>query len=344
MKAAVFYGPRDIRTEEVEIPKIQDNEILIKVKACGICGSDLHMYKWNMFTLTLVRHLAKGGIPGHEFSGVVEKIGSKVNGIKEGDRVVAFSNGGMAEYVPVPFIPPTLEQASNIIQLPSEVSYEEGATLEPLSNSYHAMMKGNPSKGDNVVIFGAGAIGLGIIECLKALDINTNKLIVIDLSDHRLNIAKQLGADEVINARKSNPRIRIKNLVESISLPQAPAMKMPKVDVIYDCVGYMKEHKGPIVLQQAISMASVNTGRIVIHGIFEDIISLNLVELIAKQITIMGSFGFTPDEAKKSLELLQTKKVDQSKIISHEFPLDKAKEAFETQCNVDESIKVLIKP
>jgi len=344
MKAAVFYGPRDIRTEEVEIPKIQDNEILIKVKACGICGSDLHLYKLNMFSPVLLRPLKEGGIPGHEFSGDVEKVGSKVSGVKEGDRVVAFRNGGMAEYVPVPFIPPTLEQASNIIPIPSEVSYEEAATLEPLSNSYHAMMKGNPSKGDNVVIFGAGTIGLGIIQCLKALEIDINKLIVIDLSDYRLNVARQLGADEIINARKKNPLSNIMKLVESIPLPLMPTLKMPKVDVIYDCVGYMKQHKGPVVLQQAINMAIFNTGRIVVHGIFEDNISLNMLQFIGKHITIMGSFGFTPDEAKKSLELLQTKKVDQSKIISHEFPLDKAKEAFETQCNVDESIKVLIKP
>ncbi|MFW9941967.1 MAG: zinc-binding dehydrogenase [Candidatus Thorarchaeota archaeon] len=339
MKAAVFYGPRDIRTEEVDKPKIQDNEILIKVKACGICGSDLHMYKLNMFTLILVRHLAKGGIPGHEFSGVVEEVGPQVRELKEGDRVVSFNNGGMAEYVPVP-----VYEGYNIYKIPSEVSYEEAATLEPLSNSYHALMKGNPSKEDNVVIFGAGTIGLGIIQCLKALDISTNKLIVIDLSDHRLNTAKQLGADDVINARKNNPRIRINKLVESIPLPQAAEIKMPKVDVIYDCVGYMKDQKGPLVLQQAIDMASVGTGRIVIHGIFEDTVSLNLVALVSKQITVMGSFGFNPDEVQSCIELLQTKKVDQSKIISHEFPLDKAKEAFETQCKTDESIKVLIKP
>ena len=339
MKAAVFYGPRDIRTEEVEIPKIQDNEILIKVKACGICGSDLHLYKLNMFSPVLLRPLKKGGIPGHEFSGDAEKVGSKVSGLKEGDRVVAFTNGGMADYVPVSVI-----QGFNVFQIPPEVSYEEAATLEPLSNSYHAMMKGNPSKGDNVVIFGAGAIGLGIIQCLKALEIDINKLIAIDLSDHRLNAAKEFGADEAINASKNNPLLKIMRLVESVPLPLMPALKFPKVDVIYDCVGYMKEHKGPIVLQQAINMATPITGKIIIHGIFEDNISLDMTAFIGKQITIMGSFGFNQDEVKKSLELLQTKKVDQSKIISHEFPLDKAKEAFETQCNTDESIKVLIKP
>jgi len=334
MKAAVFYGPRDIRTEEVEKPEIQDNEVLMKVKACGICGSDLHMYKQNMFSLVLLRHLKKGGIPGHEFSGEVEKVGSEVKEFKEGDRVVAFHNGGMAEYAPV----------QNVVKLPSNVSYEEAATIEPLSNSIHAMMKGNPSEGDNVVIFGAGAIGLGVIQCLKAFEINLNKLIVVDLSDHRLNTAKLLGADEVINARKSNPRIKISKLVDSTPLPIMPTIKMPKVDIIYDCVGYMKENKGPIVLQQAIDMASTKTGRVVVHGIFEDIVPINMVTLVSKEVTVLGSFGFTEEDVAKAIDLLQTKKVDQSQIISHEFPLDEAKEAFETQCNVDESIKVLIKP
>jgi len=287
-----------------------------------------------MFSLILLRHLKKGGIPGHEFSGEVEKVGSKVEGIKEGDRVVSFSNGGMAEYVPV----------QNVVKLPSEISYEEAATIEPLSNSIHAMMKGNPSEGDNVVIFGAGAIGLGIIQCLKAFEINFNKLIVVDLSEHRLNTAKLLGADEVINARKNNPRLRISKLVETTPLPIMPSIRMPKVDIIYDCVGYMKEHKGPIVLQQAIDMASTKTGRVVVHGIFEDIVPINMVATVSKEVTIMGSFGFAEEDVVKAIDLLQTKKVDQSKIISHEFPLDKAKEAFETQCNVDESIKVLLKP
>ena len=316
------------------MPSIQDDEILIKVKACGICGSDLHMYKLNMFSLALLRPIAKGGIPGHELSGCVEKVGSKVRDIKEGDRVVAFNSGGMAEYAPV----------RNVVKIPPEVSYEEAATLEPLSNSYYALMKGNPSKEENIVVFGAGTIGLGIIQCLKALNMPINKLIAIDLSDLRLNTAKQLGADEVINARKNHPLVKIKRLVESVPFPVMPTVSIPKVDVIFDCVGYVKDQKGSIVIQQAVNMASPITGRIVIHGLFEDIVPLSFMEVVTKQITLIGSFGFTPETVLKSLQLLQNKKVDQSKIITHEFPLDKAKEAFETQCNTEESIKVLIKP
>lgn len=292
------------------------------------------MYKLNMFSVALLRKLEVGGIPGHEFSGEIAEIGREVKGIKEGDRVVAFTSGGMAEYVLV----------QSVVKIPPGVSFEEASMLEPLSSAYHAMMKGNPCKGENVVIFGAGTIGLGVIQCLRALDIPINKLIAIDLSDFRLAAAKQLGADEIINARKTNPRIRIKRLVNSLPLPQMPIIDMPKVDVVYDCVGYVKDHKGPLVIQQAIDMASVNSGRIVIHGLFEDIVSLNLMEVVTKQISILGSYGASLGGIQKCLELIQAKKIDLSKIITHQFPLDKAKEAFETQCNIEESIKVLIKP
>jgi threonine dehydrogenase-like Zn-dependent dehydrogenase len=292
-----------------------------------------------MFSLTLLRPSEKGGIPGHEFSGIVEKVGKNVKGVKEGDRVVALSNGGMAEYVSVPYIP-----GFNILQIPTEVSFEEAATLEPLSNSYHAMMKGNPSKGDNIVIIGAGCIGLGIILCLRALELDINKIIVVDLSDHRLKVAKELGADEVVNASKGHPLTKINQLVEMKPLEMMPTMKIPKVDIVYDCVGYMKQHEGPVVLQHAINLAFPKTGRIVVHGIFESDVKLNLLPMVGKQITIIGSFGFERLEAEKCLELMATKKVDMSKLISHEFPLDKIKEAFETQCNTGESVKVLIKP
>ncbi|MHA2473437.1 MAG: zinc-dependent alcohol dehydrogenase [Promethearchaeota archaeon] len=334
MKAAVFYGVRDIRIEDVEMPRIQDDEILIKVKACGICGSDLHMYKLNMFSLALLRPLTKGGIPGHEVSGCVVEVGSKVREIKEGDRVVAFNSGGMAEYAPV----------RDVIKIPPEVSYEAASMLEPLSNSYYALMKGNPSSEENVIVFGAGTIGLGILQCVKALDIRINKLIAIDLSDFRLNKAKQIGVDETINAKKTNPQKKIKRLVESVPFPLMPVIRMPKVDVIFDCVGYVKDQKSSIVLQQAVNMASPNTGRIVIHGLFEDIVPINYMEVVTKQITLMGSYGFTAETVIKSLDLLKNKKVDQSQIITHQFPLDQAREAFETQCNINESVKVLIKP
>jgi len=339
MKAAVFYGPRDVRTEEVEKPGIEDNEILVKVRACGICGSDLHMYKLGLFSELLCRQLEKGGIPGHEFSGEVVKVGRKVRRIKEGDRVAAIYNGGMAEYTPVPVF-----QGMTVHKLPPEVSYEEAATLEPLANSIHATLRAKPSKGENAVIFGAGVIGLGVIQCLKAFEVGLNKIIVVDISDHRLKVAKQLGADGVINASVDNPNEKILDFVGSVPWIIAPTESTPAVDVVYDCVGYIKEHPGPPVIQQAIDMVRDFRGRVLVHGLFEENVNLDLTYMVAKQVNVIGSFAFLPSEVKQALELIRTKKIDRLKLISHELSLDQAKEAFETQCNVNESVKVLMKP
>jgi threonine dehydrogenase-like Zn-dependent dehydrogenase len=339
MKAAVYYGPRDVRIEEVEKPEIEKNEILVKVKACGICGSDLHMYKLGMFSDTLCRQLEKGGIPGHEFSGDVVNVGRRVKTIKEGDRVVAMSHGAMAEFIPVPYF-----ANLTVHKLPPEVPYEEAATLEPLANSLHATLRANPSKGENTVIFGVGTIGLGIIQCLKALDVGMNKIIAVDKSNNRLKLAKELGADEVINAGTDDSNKKILEFVGSAPLLIYPTMTTPAVDIVYDCVGYIKEHPGIPVVQQAIDMVRDFKGRVLVHGLFEKDVKLNLLPLVGKQVTVIGSFSYLPREVKQSLELIRTRKIDRKKIISHEFSLDRTKEAFETQCKIDESVKVLIKP
>ncbi|MHA2283207.1 MAG: zinc-dependent alcohol dehydrogenase [Promethearchaeota archaeon] len=341
MKAAVFYGPRDIRMEEVDKPKIEDNEILVNVKAAGICGSDLHMYRSGIFTEFLIKPLENGGIPCHEFSGMVEEVGDKVSGIEIGDRVAAIYMGGMAEYVSLPVFP-----GFNVHKLPSEVSYEEAATLEPLGNSIHAMLKANPANGHNIVIFGAGTIGLGVVQCLRAHEINLNKLIVVDLSDFRLNRAKQLGADEIINVSKESLESKVYEYVGTVPTMLAPMRMVPNlaVDISYDCVGSIKNIPGPSVLQQAFNITREMTGKVVVVGIFEEDVSLNLLPMIGKQITTFGSYGYIPMDLQHGLELMKTKKLDRSKVITHEFPLDQVKEAFETSCKTDESIKVLVKP
>ncbi len=341
MKAAVYYGPLDVRTEEVEMPKIEDNEILVKVKACGICGTDLHMYKLGLFSDVSCRESEKGGIPGHEFSGEVVKVGRRVRRLEEGERVAAINFGGMAEYNPVPFV-----RDFNVHKLSPEISYNEAATLEPLANSLHATLRGNPSKGETAVIFGAGAIGLGIVQCLKALEFELKKIIVVDMSDHRLIVAKKLGADEVINASVDDPNEKMMDIVgyTIAALPEFSQENIPKVDVVYDCVGYIKSQPGTPVIQQAINMVRSMKGRIVIHGLFEENVNIDLGPLVGKQNSIIGSFAFNASEVKQALELMQLKKIDRTKIISHEFPIDQAKEAFEMQCNVNESVKVLIKP
>ncbi len=118
----------------------------------------------------------------------------------------------------------------------------------------------------------------------------------------------------------------------------------PKVDIVYDCVGYIKDRPEPTVLQQAMELVRFQKGRIVVHGVFEDAVTLDLMPLVFKQTEIIGSYGFVPEEVNRALALMAEGRIDRRALISHEFPLDEASEAFEAQCVVDESVKVLIIP
>ncbi|MBU2645195.1 zinc-binding dehydrogenase [bacterium] len=340
MKAAIFHKPFDMTIEAVEMPEIGDGEILLNVKACGICGSDLHMYKLDLHTDKLCRKTGKGRIPGHEFSGDVVKVGANVQEFQVGDRVAGVTNGGgFAEYNPVLVYP-----GFNLFKIPPDLSYEAAATLEPFANSVHATLKGKPANGENVVVFGAGIIGLGIVQCLKELDIQLNKIIVVDVSDGRLKMAEKLGADEIINASRTSPEARIREIVGSSPLMTYAEESTANIDVVYDCVGYIRERPEPAALQQAINMVREFTGRIVVHGLFEETIPLDLSYFVVKQVAVLGSFGFFPDDIAMALDLMGSGKVDRRQIITHTFPLDQAREAFDMQCDVDSSVKVMIMP
>ena len=339
MKSAIFNAPLNISVEDVETPSdVDETTAIVKVKACGICGTDLHMYKLGLFTDEYCRFTEKGPAPGHEFSGEVVKVHEDTNDLKVGDRVVAVLFGAMAEYISVIAAPELL------YKLPPEVSDEEGATLEPLANSLHAARKGNPRDGENVVIFGAGIIGLGLVQCLRAMDINLNKIIVVDYSNHRLEVAKDCGADEVINAGVDDPFEKIINIVGEDTALYKPDHVCAQVDIIYDCVGFMKERPGVPVLQQAINLVKDVNGRIVVHGMFEDEISLDLYPFLLKQVAVLGSYAFTREDMLDSIEYIKNKQIDRARLISHMFPLEKVKEAFDVQCRTEESVKVLVIP
>jgi len=337
MKATIYHSPLKITTEDVDKPTIGPEGILIRVRACGICGSDLHMYKLGLFVPQLCRQSSGGLIPGHEFSGDIVEVGDQVRNLAVGDRVVAYAMGGMAEYVPVS---PALA-GGNVYKIPDSVSYQTAATLEPLANSVHAVMKGTPGEGETAIVFGAGIIGLGVIQCLKALDLGIKGVIAVDVSDKRLEMARTLGADDTINASTESVHEKTLELAGSIPLG---AMGIPAVDIAYDCVGLIKDRPEPPVLQQAINVVRPGTGRIVVHGVFETPVTLELSLFVGKQIRIIGSFGATPEGTLKSLELLETQVIDRDIIISHAFPIDQAKEAFDTQAGVETSVKVLINP
>jgi 2-desacetyl-2-hydroxyethyl bacteriochlorophyllide A dehydrogenase len=334
MKAAVFQGPRDVRVEEVPTPTLQSGDVLLRVRACGICGSDLHMYRHGMFE-DLGTPVGTGRIMGHEFSGEIVEINGDIPHLKIGDRVCTVGPAGNAEYTRIP------EMITPITtHIPEGLSFEEAATVEPLATSLHAVNLAAPVEGETHVIIGAGIIGLGVLQVLKA---NANvKTIVIDLSDKRLDKAGELGADTLVNAKREDPLEKVRELTGTEQMTYMPT-PTGMADTVYDCAGLTKGFTGIPPLQQAITMTKQN-GKVVVVAVFEQPPEVEHNLVVRKGITIFGSWAWAPEEFLASIELIGSGKVDRKTVISHQFPLDQASEAYETQLKADDAVKVMIMP
>jgi len=336
MKAAVHYGPRDIRVEEVEDPVIGPGEVLLRIRACGICGSDIHEYKLGLYP-ELGAPVGVGKIMGHEYSGEVAALGQGVEGLKTGDRVVGLNpnNGGNAEFVKIPAMVRPL-----ILPVPPDITFEEAATNEPLATSLHGVNLAEPKDNETIVVLGMGLIGLGVLQCLKAM--SKARIIAVDISDKRLDMARKLGADIVLDAKKEDPYQYVLKLTGSTKIRYLE-YPVPAVDTVIDCAGQSAESKGPPPLWQALQMVKQD-GKVVEVAVFEKNCELDLNIVMRKGIRLVGSWGWLPPEFVRALQLMSTHKVNRKPLITHTFPLAKAREAYETQMNTREAIKVVILP
>jgi 2-desacetyl-2-hydroxyethyl bacteriochlorophyllide A dehydrogenase len=333
MKAAVLHGARDVRCEEVALPDLAEGEALIRVRACGICGSDLHTYREGLFP-DLGLPVETGRILGHEFAGDIAEINGRMEGARVGDRVTVPGLGANAEYVKIP------AAAARLLQRVGDgVSYVEAATTEPLATSLHAVNLAEVADGETVVIMGAGIIGLGVLQCIKAR--SAASTIVVDLSEKRLALAAELGADETVNARDGGVEERLLARVgagsELLEAPQGLA------DTVFDCVGATRNFTGVSVLEQALTMVKPN-GKVVVVAVFEKPIEIDPNVIVRKGVRLLGSWAWTAQEFVDALELISSGRIDRKPLVSHEFPLEDAAEAYATQASADEAIKVMIVP
>jgi 2-desacetyl-2-hydroxyethyl bacteriochlorophyllide A dehydrogenase len=329
MKAALYHAPRDIRVEDVPVPSIAADELLVRIKACGICGSDLHMYRLGMFE-ALGRPVDNGRIMGHELSGEVVAVGSEVAGFRVGDRIAGVGVGGFAEYTPLQ----VSERSPHL--LPANLSFEEGATLEPLATSLHGVGLARPVAGETAVILGAGIIGLGCVQVIRATV--SCRIIVVDASAKRLDMATQLGADATVNLMHSDPVDAVIGLTGGPQPLQRFGVRGGNADVVIDCAGAkLSPNQGLYMLKQA-------DGRLVLVALFEQQPELDFNQIVRKQVTIHGSWGWTGDDYRRAIELVQSGRIDRKPLISHEYTLDDAPLAFATQAQPDAAVKVLLKP
>jgi propanol-preferring alcohol dehydrogenase len=325
MKAVRYYGPnKPLKVEDVEIPKIGDDEVLVKVKAAGICHTDLHFLDG-----TLVPW--KGTLPitlGHEIAGEVEKVGKNVKKFKNGDRVVVNNNkscgkceycragaqnlcenldqhgftidGGYAEYVK------TIERT--LVKLPSDVPFEKAAVLPCAAGSvYHGLVdQAKLQAGETLLINGFGGLGTSALQVAKNIGA---KVFVVDISKDKLKMAEELGADGVVDGTKSNVSEEIKKMTGGKG-----------VNVALELVGLKK------TMENAINSLA-KMGRYVIIGYTKDMLEVNPLSLVVGELRIIGSVSYTHQNLVDVVELAHKKKL--SPVVSKIVSLDEVPEALQ---------------
>ncbi|MFW6238752.1 MAG: NAD(P)-dependent alcohol dehydrogenase [Halanaerobiales bacterium] len=334
MKANYLIDTEELKFKEIEKPEINPEQVLVKIKSVGICGSDMHYYKHGRIGDFVVEEPL---ILGHEVAGEIQKVGNKVEGLESGDavaiepgvpcRVCEFCktgryhlcsdvifmatppvDGAFVEYVSYP--------ADFVYKLPENVSYEEGAMLEPMVVGMNAAQKADISLGDKVIILGAGPIGLVTLQAIKAA--GASDITITDVNDLRLKKAKELGATRTINVREEE----VKDSGE--------------YDVVLEAAGVIQ------TTQQTAELVKKG-GRIVLVGMApEGSFEYPVAKILAKEVTVKGIFRYA-NLYPRAINLVEAGQVELKSLISDRFDFEDLPAAFKfADENAEESIKVMV--
>ncbi|HEY51579.1 MAG TPA: alcohol dehydrogenase catalytic domain-containing protein [Dehalococcoidia bacterium] len=340
MRVAVWYNNRDVRVEKMPIPKIGPGELLLRIEASGICGSDvMEWYRRDRAPLVL----------GHEIGGQVVGVGNGVENYKEGDRVSAahhvpcntcyyclrghhtmcdtlrktnFDPGGFAEYVRLP----ALNVDRGVFLLPEEMSYEEATFIEPLACVLRGQRTARIQPGDSVLIIGSGIAGLLHLQLARTL--GARRIIATDINDFRLEAAKRFGADVAMNAREYSPA-RLREVNDGY-LADLVIVCTGAATAVDQALGSIE--RGGTVLLFAPTDPGVSTP-----------VSLNEV-FWRTDVTLTTSYGASPYDYQTALDLIRAKAVPVQKMITHRLALAETGLGFQLVAAAGDSIKVIIEP
>jgi len=343
MKALLYTEPYTLQYTDVPDPQVQDDGVLIRVKACGICGSDVQGY-----TGKTGRRLPPL-IMGHEAAGVVEQTGTNVAGLAPGDRVCFDStvycsqctackqgllnrcvkrqvlgvsvpefkrHGALAEFVAVPHW--------IVSKLPDDMSFVQAALLEPASIGAHAANRPAITDSDTVLVIGAGTIGLFVLQAAKLH--GARRTIACDINQFRLDLAKQVGADECIHPQQTPLAKAIHNLTNGLG-----------ADVTFEAVGFSE------TFHQAIS-ATKTGGTLVAVGNLTQEMTFNLQELVSRELTFTGSYA-SAGEFKTCIDLIASGRINVEPLVSEVLPLAEGASAFARLLKAEENLlKIVLQP
>jgi len=342
MKAAMLYGVKDLRVENVDIPEIGRGELLVKVKAATTCGTDLKIYQ---------RGYVSGVIKlptvfGHEWAGDVVEVGEGVSYFKKGMRVRAGNSspclhcymcqkgkfnlcedmmwlwGAYAEYIKIPQRIVML----NTQEIPEHVTYEEAAVTEPLACVLHGVEEAGVKLGDTVAIIGAGPIGL--LHLLTVRKMGAGKVIISDTIDERLQLAQRLDADETINAKQEDTVEKTRKLTSGYG-----------ADVVIEAIGT------PTTWEQALRMVRKGGTVLEFGGCPPGTeIKVSTEQLHYGETTIMGAFHTTPAHFRKALNLIASGTINVKPLVTKRMKLDDIQQAFETLAASKTDVKIAVSP
>jgi len=342
MKAAMLYGVRNLRIENVPIPQLGKGEVLVRVRAATTCGTDL-----KIFQRGYVSHVIKlPTIFGHEWAGEIVDLAPDVDWLERGMRIRAGNSapclhckmcergkfnlcenmiwlwGAYAEYLKVP----AQMVRVNLQKIPVHVSYEEAALTEPLACVLHGVEEAGVKLGDTIAIIGAGPIGLLHLLTVKRLGVE--RVFMVDLVEERLDFAQRIGADETIDGKQEDVIRRIRELTDGCG-----------ADVVIEAVGL------PFTWEQALRMVRKGGTVLEFGGCPPGTqIKVSTELLHYGEVKVLGAFHTTPIHFRRALRLISSKTINVKSLITRKMPLDQLKDAFELLATSKREIKIAIIP
>ena len=321
MRAGRFYEVgKPLKVEAIPIPELSSGEVLVNVKACGICGSDIHIVHEGV-TPTAYSPITLG----HEPSGLIAALGSEVEGWKVGERVAVnpfvtcgkcvnclsgnsqiclfrrvigiHIEGGLAEFLKVP--------SKNLVHLPESIPFDQGGiAVDAVATPFHAITKRGALKvGEKVAVFGCGGLGIHGVQIAKIC--GASMVIAVDTIDSALGRAKKVGADEAINPRREKPVQKVKEMTGGIG-----------ADLVLEFIGFEE------TIEQAIGCVRTG-GRVVVVGLGPDAISLPPpAAFVRSELSFFGSYGSAISEMQSVIDLVASGKLNLSESITERFPLE----------------------
>lgn len=342
MRVAVYHNNKDIRLEERPVPEVGAGEILVRIRASGICGSDvMEWYRVPKAPIVL----------GHEVTGDIAEVGQGVTHLSVGQRVVVshhvpcnacraclagdhtacetlhstnFDPGGFSEYVRVP----ALQTDRGVLVLPDSVSYEEGSFAEPLGCVVRAQMRAGVRPGSTVLVIGAGISGL--LHIRLALALGAGRVIATDVSPYRLDFATRSGACAAIYAAAAGDRLP--DLVREANDGRL-------ADLVLLCTG------APSAIAQGL--ACLESGATFVFFAPpppDEPLAMPMAELWRREVTVRTAYGAAPADLAKALDLIATHGVRVDDLVTHRIGLDEIAEGFRLVADAAESIKVIVEP